>query len=85
MDGGLGTAPMKTIRKRVCRLEETLGPGPETEHEKRLRERLVVARKRLESYGYEFSPTPPEELAGPTTIEILNRGREALAAVEGTE
>jgi hypothetical protein len=71
---------MTALGKRLTKLEETLGLGPETEQQKYLRQRLDAARKRMESYGYRFTPTPRKELAGLTMAEILNRGRDRVAA-----
>jgi hypothetical protein len=66
----------RTLSRRLSRLEETLGAGPETELQKYLRQRLDAARKRMERWGYKIGPMPPEELASLTTTEILHRGRE---------
>jgi hypothetical protein len=49
----------RTLSRRLSRLEETLGAGPETEMQKYLRQRLDAARKRMERWGYKFTPTPP--------------------------
>jgi hypothetical protein len=38
---------MKSIVRRLHRLEESLGVGPETEFTRRLRERIEAARRRL--------------------------------------
>ena len=37
---------MRTIARRLQRLEEGFGLGPETEHDRRLRERLATLRRR---------------------------------------
>ena len=78
---------MTTLGKRLSKLEQTLGLGPETEQQRYLRQRLDAARTRMESYGYRFTPTPPDELAGLTMAEILNRGRNRAAAqtIEGEQ
>ena len=67
---------MKTIHRRLRKLEEGLGLIPETEDEKRLRARLEAARARMAALGYDVTETDENELRGMTIIEILHRGRE---------
>ena len=67
---------MKTIHRRLRKLEEGLGLGPETEDEKRLRARLEAGLARLVAAGYQVKESDESELRGMTIIEILHRGRD---------
>ena len=77
---------MKTIHRRLRKLEEGFGLGPQTEEEKRLRARLAAARARMAAAGYPVTEPDESELRGMTIIEILHRGRErARLQAEGAE
>ena len=67
---------MKTIHRRLRKLEEGLGLIPQTEEEKRLRARLEAARARLAACGYQITEPDENELRGMTISEILQRGRQ---------
>ena len=70
----------RTISRRLGRLEDRLGFGPETEDHRRLRERLVSARRRLAEWRAHERLPPEEErqhenLTGLSIVDILHRGR----------
>jgi hypothetical protein len=67
---------MKTITRRLCRLERTLGVV-ETERTRYLVARLEDARRRMSRLGY--PQRTPEDVSGLTMEQILNRGRERAA------
>jgi hypothetical protein len=73
---------VRTIARRLQRLEEGFGLGPETEHDRLLRERLEKFRQRVaERRAREGLPPletderQREDLRGLTIAEILRRGR----------
>ncbi|MEQ1949357.1 MAG: hypothetical protein ABL995_19345 [Bryobacteraceae bacterium] len=78
---------MKTLARRLQRLEDRSGVGPDTEADIRLRVLLEEGRQRVAD-ARAFDGLPPldtaeneqENLSGLTTIEILNRGRARVAA-----
>jgi hypothetical protein len=78
---------MKTITRRVRRLEERYGPPAETAHTRYLAARLEAARRRMVLAGY--PEHAPEGLSGLTTEQILLRGceraRQAAIAEEAAE
>ena len=83
---------MRTIARRLQRLEEGFGLGPETEDDRRLRERLESARRRVAEQRVRggLPPEEPDEaqredLTGPTTAEILQRGRARAHASGGND
>jgi hypothetical protein len=69
----------KAINRRLGRLEDRLGLGPETEDDRRLRERLQNARRRIAGWRASQGLSPDErqreDLSGLTIVEILHRGR----------
>jgi hypothetical protein len=75
---------MKSIARRIQKLEEKLLPAPETASSRRLRARIEAARRRVPDAFGESGPIeilPNETVAdagnGPETIvEMLNRGRQ---------
>jgi hypothetical protein len=86
---------MKTIARRLRKLEEGLGLLPETEEDRRLWERLEAGRRRMaEARGsgeYDEGPVPQDQARGrdrsdrrsfsdKTIVEILNQGRERARA-----
>jgi hypothetical protein len=73
---------VRTIARRLQRLEEGFGLGPETEEDRRLRERLEKFRQRVaERRAREGLPPletderQREGLIGLSRAEILRRGR----------
>jgi hypothetical protein len=70
---------MKSISRRIRRLEERFGPPVETEFTRRLRERIEAGRRRVaqwrEQEGNPVSDHHRENLAGLSVTEILRRGR----------
>ena len=70
---------MRTIARRLQRLEEGFALGPETEQDRQLRERIKAAHRRAaERRAREgLPPEEPDEedLSGLTLTEILHRGR----------
>jgi hypothetical protein len=74
-------AVVRTIARRLQKLERGFGLGPETEDDRRLRERLETARRRAaERRAREGLPPletddQREDLRGLTIVEILQRGR----------
>jgi hypothetical protein len=72
---------MKSISRRIRRLEERLGPSVETRFWRRLRERLEAGRRRVaqsrEDSGEPLDGVRKEwgDLSGLTVNEILHRGR----------
>jgi hypothetical protein len=71
---------MKTIHRRLGKLEEGLGLLPPTEDEKRLHARIEAGRARLIGSGYQVTEPDESELAGMTVTEILQRGRQRARA-----
>jgi len=68
---------MRDTARRLRRLEERLGPAVETEHTRRLRQRLEAARLRC---GLPPAcPTRIAELRGKSIVEILHSGRQRAA------
>jgi len=77
---------MKTITRRLLRLENGLGLGPETESERRLharieegRRRVADARARGDLPPLDTADNQREDVSGLTVTEILNRGRARVA------
>ena len=75
---------MKTIIRRLRKLEDRYRIGPETEFVRRLRERVAAALGRLAELAAQEGSHPPsaasEDLPGLTVEEILRRGRVRNAA-----
>jgi hypothetical protein len=67
---------MKTITRRLCRLEERLGLQPETEFDRRLRARIEEARQRLAEARERGELQPPE--TGPFVETHRRRFMEAF-------
>ena len=83
---------MRTIARRLQRLEEGFGLGPETEEDRRLRERLESSRRRAAAVRVREGLPPleaherqREDLTGLSVIEILHRGRARAHASAGDE
>jgi hypothetical protein len=81
---------VRTISRRLQRLEEGLGLGPETEHDRRLREQLEKFRRRAaERRAREGLPPVEaderqrEDLTGLSIVQILQRGRARAHASAG--
>jgi hypothetical protein len=76
---------MRSISRRIHRLEERLGPPVETEYTRRLREWIEAGRRRLaeaQERGEWCGPVGDhhgENLAGLSVIEVLHRGRARVA------
>jgi hypothetical protein len=73
---------VRTIARRLQRLEEGFGLGPETEENRRLRERLETARRRTAERRVREGLPPletderlGEDLTGLSIVQILQRGR----------
>ena len=62
---------MKTIAKRLYRLEERFGLQPETEFDRRLRARIEAAQRRLAEAREHGDLQPPE--TGPHTEACRRR------------
>jgi hypothetical protein len=76
---------MKTIIRRLRRLEDRFGPAVETESDRQLlarieagRRRLAKAKERGEWCG-SIDNGEREDFAGLSVVEILQRGRERVA------
>ena len=67
---------MKTIARRLYRLEERFGLQPETEFDRRLRARIEVAQRRLAGARERGELQPPE--TGPHTEACRRRLMEAF-------
>ena len=69
---------MRTLSRRLRKLEDHYRIGPETEFDQRLRERIAAARRRLAEFASQEGSHPPsvacEDLSGLTVEEILRRG-----------
>jgi hypothetical protein len=84
---------MRSINRRLAKLEERCGMGPETEEERRSRERFAELKRRFDAIGRTGGPRPedpdalkPEDLAGLSLVQILNqRFRYARKPVNGIE
>jgi hypothetical protein len=83
---------VRTIARRLQRLEEGFRLGPETEEDRRLRERLESARRRAaERRACEGLPPletdkrQREDLTGLSIVEILQRGCTRAHARAGNE
>ena len=88
---------MKTINRRLRKLEEGFGLVPETEDDRRLRERLEAGRRRLAAARASGEYSGPagqgqvpdradserKAISGMTMIEILQQGRERARARPG--
>ncbi len=76
---------MRTIIRRLRRLEDRFGPPVETEFTRRLRERIKAERQRVAEARERGELTGPiyeddgESLAGLSVVEILDRGRARVA------
>jgi hypothetical protein len=77
---------MKTISRRIRRLEERFRLGPvETEFSRRLRERIEEGRRRLAEAKERIEWSGPvhdgegEDRTGLSVTEILHRGRAKVA------
>ncbi len=80
---------MRSFAQRLRRLEEALGPKPETEHVRRLLGRIEAGRKRVAQLNRPGFPPPepptPERLAwlkGKSVVEILDSGRQRVYEAE---
>ena len=75
---------MRTISRRLVRLEDRFGPPIETEFSRRLRARLEARRRRVAVLrGEPFEVRPRENLTFahsglPALVEILQSGRRRL-------
>jgi hypothetical protein len=75
---------MKSISRRILRLEERFVPALETAFSRRLRERIEAGRRRLAEakergeWCGSIGHGEREDLTGLSVIEILNRGRARL-------
>jgi hypothetical protein len=67
---------MKTIARRLHRLEERLGLQPETEFDRRLRARIEAAQRRLAEARERGELPPPEK--GPLVEGCRRRLMEAF-------
>jgi hypothetical protein len=73
---------MKTIIRRLRRLEDRLGPPVETEFSRCLRERIEAGRRRLAESGPQdgrmrnTGAREPQDISGLSVEQILRRGRE---------
>ena len=76
---------MKSIIRRLGKLEGRLGLAPETEFDRQLRARIEAGRRRLAEAKERGEWSGPidddqgEDLAGLSVIDILDRGRERVA------
>ena len=81
--------PMRTLSRRLRKLEDCYRIGPEREFDRQLRERIAAARRRLAEFasweGSHPSSTACEDLSGLTMEEILHRGRMRNAATIDTD
>jgi hypothetical protein len=70
---------MRTLSRRLRKLEDCYRIGPEREFDRQLRERIAAARRRLAEFASREGSHPPsaacEDLSGLTVEEILHRGR----------
>ena len=70
---------MKSISRRIRRLEERFGPAVETAFSRRLRERIEAGRRRVAQWREQeessVSDQHRENLAGLSVTEILHHGR----------
>ena len=74
---------MRTLSRRLRKLEDRYRIGPETEFDRRLRERVAEARRRLVEVEERQGLKPRAEhgdISGLTIEEILRRGRMRNAA-----
>ena len=85
---------MKTIYRRLCKLEAGWGLVPETEDDKRLRERLEAGRRRVaaarasgeygDAVGQDQVPDRADSecraISAMTIVRILQQGRERARA-----
>jgi len=82
---------MKSIIRRLGKLEGRLGLAPETEFDRQLRARIEAGRRRLAEAKERGEWSGPidddqgEDLAGLSVIDILNRGRERVARAKAQE
>ena len=84
---------MRSINRRLAKLEERCGLGPETEEQRRSRERLADLKRRFAAIGPSHGPRPedpdalkPEDLAGLSLVEILRSrfARKPVSTIEGS-
>ena len=70
---------MKSIIRRLRKLEDRFGPPVETASTRRLRERIEAGRRRVaqwrEQKGISVRDQDGENLSGLSVTEILHRGR----------
>jgi hypothetical protein len=78
---------MKTIVRRLRKLEDRFGLAPETEFDRQLRERIEAGRRRVaearergELSGPIYEDEEKEDLTGLSVMEILHRGRARAVA-----
>jgi hypothetical protein len=71
---------MKSISRRIRKLEERLGPPVETEYTRRVRERLEAAQRRLAQLQERCELGPPQ--TGPLVETRHRRFSEAMARIE---
>ena len=71
---------MRSINRRLVKLEDRCGLGPETEEQRRSRERFAELKRRFDAIGRTDGPRPedpdalkPEDLAGLSLVQILNQ------------
>lgn len=77
---------MRTLSRRLRKLEDRFGLAPETEFERRLRVRIEAGRRRLAEahqrgeWCGSVDDDKGEDLAGLSVVEILHRGRARVLA-----
>jgi hypothetical protein len=75
---------MKSIIRRLRKLEDRFGPPVETASTRRLRERIEAGRRRVaqwrEQKGISVRDQDGENLSGLSVAEILQRGRARASA-----
>ena len=83
---------MRTIARRLQRPEEGFGLGPETEEDRRLRERLESSRRRVAGVWVREGLPPVEadehqrdDSTGLSIVQILQRGRARAHASAGND
>jgi hypothetical protein len=70
---------MKTIVRRLRRLEDRFCPPVETEFDRQLRARIAAGRRRVAEHGEWCGSVDDgggEDLAGLSVTDILHQGRE---------
>jgi hypothetical protein len=83
---------MKAISKRLGRLEDRFGLGPETEYDRQVRERVETFLRRVAERRargglppLEADDRQREDLTGLTIAEIIRRGRFGPRASGGND